>query len=76
MQSDVLPLIQQEATRIIHEYFEGLTDKQKLAKENLFVYTDFLQQMSDVQGQYLVKHFDEFPVEHKESLKSACLNSA
>lgn len=67
-------IFQQEATRIIHEYFEGLTDKQKLAKENLFVYTDFLQQMSDVQGQYLVKHFDEFPVEHKESLKSVIDN--
>ena len=59
---------QQESERIVCEYFKGLTDEQRLARENLFVYTDFLQQMSDVQGQYLIKHYDEFPEDIKVSL--------
>jgi len=59
---------QQEAENIVREYFKGLTDEQRVARENLFVYTDFLQKMSDVQGQFLVKHYDKFPQDIKESL--------
>ena len=61
---------QQEAEKIIHDYFKGLNDEQRLSKENLFVYTDFLRQMSDIQGEFLIEHFDEFPLEMKEQLQS------
>jgi len=60
---------QQEAKNIINEYFDGLNDEQRISRENLFIYTDFLQQMSDVQGQYLIKHYADFPTGIREELK-------
>lgn len=60
---------QLEAEKIIREYFEGLDDAQKLSSENLFIYTEFAQKMTDVQGKYLFAHYDEFPSDSKEKLK-------
>ena len=60
---------QQEAEKIVREYFNELNDTQRIAPENLFVYTDFAQRITDPQSKYLITHYNKFPSDIKVQLK-------
>ena len=56
-----------EAYRMVEEYFGNLTDSQKVAPENAFVYLQYAASPMDKYGRYMIAHRDEFaPAEKKE----------
>lgn len=54
--------------KIIHDYFNGLTDTEKLAHENLFVYTDHLRSVDDEIAQYMVTHRNDFDEQSQKEI--------
>ena len=53
---------------IVNEYFNGLSDTEKLASENLFIYTNYIQDANDVIAKYMIAHRNEFAPEIKEKI--------
>lgn len=60
--------LEQEALKIVTDYFNSLNDAQRISNENMFIYMDFTQRMIDVPGQYLVANFSKFPKESQAVL--------
>lgn len=60
--------LEQEALKIVTDYFNSLNDAQRISNENMFIYMDFTQRMVDVPGQYLVANFSKFPKESQAVL--------
>ena len=59
--------------QMVLDYFNGLTDKQKLAAENLFVYQRYASSPVDAYGRYMGDHRDEFDPAIREEIKQ-CLD--
>ena len=57
-----------QATKMVKDYFDSLTDEQKVAAENAFIYLQYTQSPLDEYGRYLIAHCDEFTPEVKESV--------
>lgn len=57
-----------EANKMVNDYFDGLTDKQKLSEENLFIYTQYAQSPLDEYGRYMVAHLHEFAPAMKDPI--------
>ena len=55
--------------QMVLDYFSGLTDKQKLADENLFVYQHYSSSPVDSYGRYMLAHRDEFDPAIREQIK-------
>lgn len=62
--------VQKEVKQIIVNYFEGLSDVEKLSPENLFVYTEYAECPSDTIVKYMVAHRDEFSATMKDTILS------
>lgn len=59
-----------EGYKIINDYFNSLTDKQKLSAENLFVFSRYTFDISDPKCQYWVKHINQADAKVKEEALS------
>lgn len=57
-----------QANRMIHDYFNGLTDAEKLSPENLFVYTEYAMAINDEITQYMIAHRNEFDEASQKTL--------
>lgn len=57
---------QEEVAVIISDYFNGMSDADRLSSENLFIYTNYVESPSDPIAQYMVKHRDDFAPEVKD----------
>lgn len=58
-----------EARRIVKDYFDGLTDEARLAHENVFIYTNYVQSVYDGGvGEFMLTHRDGFASEDKEKI--------
>lgn len=53
---------------IVNEYFNGLSNTDKLASENLFIYTNYIQDSNDAIAKYMIAHRNEFTPEIKEKI--------
>ena len=49
-----------EGYRIVNEYFDSLTDAQRLAPENYFLFQRYTLSLQDPKADFLVSHRDEF----------------
>lgn len=56
------------AYRIVNEYFNELSDNDKLASSNLFIYTNYIQDADDIIAKYMIAHRNEFAPEIKEKI--------
>ncbi|GAE85688.1 thioredoxin fold domain-containing protein [Bacteroides reticulotermitis] len=50
----------QEAFQLVQDYFKGLKDPQKLAPENLFIYTTYTESPLDEIAKYMIAHRTAF----------------
>ncbi len=57
-----------EGFKVINDYFNSLTDKQRTAKENLFIYTIYTFDLKDPKAQFMVAHYNEFDASVKEAV--------
>lgn len=57
-----------EAHRVVKEYFDSLTDKQRTAEENLFIYLQHAESPLDEYGRYMTAHFKKFPSTAREEI--------
>lgn len=57
-----------QANKIVHDYFNGLTDAEKLSPENLFVYTEYAMAINDEITQYMIAHRNEFDEASQKTL--------
>ena len=65
---------QEEAVKIVQDYFGGLTDKERLAADNLFVYEEYTKNADDPSARFLVNNLNKFPAESKEAATKAATN--
>ena len=56
--------------QLVLDYFNGLTDAQKLSAENLFVYQRYSKSPLDAYGRYMVAHREEFALEIREQINN------
>ena len=49
-----------EAFKMVQDYFDGLKDKERLAEENLFIYTSYTENPEDAIAQYMITNRDKF----------------
>lgn len=59
-----------QSYQMVRDYYANLTDAQRLAPENLFVYTDFVESTEDAPARFMVSHRDEFKGNAKETIAS------
>lgn len=52
-----------EAYAMVLDYFDGLTDVQRVLPENKFMYIDFTNDVEDPKAVYMTKNRNRFPVE-------------
>lgn len=57
-----------EANKMVNDYFNSLTDEQKVAEENAFIYLQYAESPMDEYGRYMVAHREEFVPAVKESI--------
>ena len=50
----------EEAFKMVQDYFDGLKDKERLAEENLFIYTTYTESPADAIAQYMIANRDKF----------------
>lgn len=60
---------EQEAFRIVDDYFNGLKDADRLAAGNLFVYTSYIEATTDPKARFMVAHCEEFAPEIKDDIR-------
>ena len=60
---------QKEVGGIISDYFNGLSDEQKLSPANLFIYTGYVDSPADPIVKYMVAHRNEFAPEIKNTIQ-------
>lgn len=56
---------EQTGLKIIDDYMNSLTDEQRLAPENAFIFTTYTVNLDDPRATYLDKNIDRFPAETK-----------
>ena len=49
-----------EAFKMVQDYFDGLKDQERLAEENLFIYTTYTGNTTDAIAQYMIANRDRF----------------
>ena len=49
-----------EAFKMVQDYFDGLKDKERLAEENLFIYTSYTESPADAIVRYMIANRDKF----------------
>ena len=49
-----------EAFKMVQDYFDGLKDKERLAEENLFIYTTYTESPADAIVRYMIANRDKF----------------
>ncbi len=49
-----------EAFKMVQDYFDGLKDQERLAEENLFIYTTYTESPADAIAQYMITNRDKF----------------
>ena len=49
-----------EAFKMVQDYFDGLKDKERLAEENLFIYTSYTESPVDAIARYMIANRDKF----------------
>lgn len=53
---------------IVNNYFNGLSDSEKLAAPNLFIYNDYIIDANDPIAKYMIEHRNEFAPEIKQKI--------
>ncbi len=53
---------------LVIDYFNGLTDAQRLDPENMFVYADYLRSTEDSPAKFMTKNVNKFPAESKQQI--------
>ncbi|MFR3332328.1 MAG: thioredoxin family protein, partial [Odoribacter splanchnicus] len=59
---------EKEAFELVGDYFKGLKKAERLAPENLFIYTDYTDSPLDEMAQYMITHRDEFAAQLKPQI--------
>lgn len=59
----------EKAAAVVDSYFDGLTDKQRVADENLFVYESFADSLAGKIASYAVKNYKRFSTKAQPVLK-------
>ena len=59
---------------VVQDYFNGLSDKDRYAAENLFVYENYTQNLDDPSAKFLVNNLGKFPHETKKGAMTAAEN--
>ena len=59
---------EKEAFELVGDYFKGLKKAERLASENLFIYTDYTDSPLDDMAQYMITHRDEFAAQLKPQI--------
>ena len=49
-----------EAFKMVQDYFDGLKDKERLAEENVFIYTTYTKSPADAIVRYMIANRDKF----------------
>lgn len=62
--------LKDEALKMVQDYFAGLTDAQKLASENLFIYRGYTNTVDEQTARYMVAHRNEFAPADREEINS------
>lgn len=58
---------EKEGFKIIDEYFNSLTDQQKLAAENFFLFGRYTVNLEDAKADFLINHLDQFDASVREA---------
>ena len=60
-----------ESRKMVEDYFNALTDAQRLQEENFFVYSyNFVENPKQIQAQYLFNNINRFPASMNENVKT------
>lgn len=60
----------EEAMKVVSDYFNGLTEEQKLSAANTFLYSyTFTQSIADPKAEYMIANIDKFDVEAKKNIE-------
>lgn len=57
-----------EAFKLVQDYFDDLKDAERLADENLFIYTTYTKSLTEPTGQYMIAHRNRFVSTGKEQI--------
>ena len=61
----------EEAMKVVSDYFNGLSEEQKLSASNTFVYSyTFTQSIVDPKAEYMINNCEKFDIEAKKSINS------
>ncbi len=61
---------EKEGMQVIDSYFASLTDSQRLAAENTFLYTRYTYDLNDEKGRFMVARWNDFPRPAKEAISA------
>lgn len=61
----------EEVIGVVQDYFKGLSDKDRYAAENLFVYENYTQNLDDPSAKFLVSNLSKFPSETRIAATAA-----
>ncbi|MBQ8502046.1 MAG: thioredoxin family protein [Bacteroides sp.] len=59
---------EEEGFKVVNEYFESLTEAQRLAPENLFLYTRYTVNVEDPKADFMVEHRNDFAEANREEI--------
>ncbi len=59
---------EEEGFKIVNDYFASLTDAQRVAAPNAFLYTRYTLDINDVKGKFMVAHRNEFDPSVREAI--------
>lgn len=63
-----------ESMKVVSDYFNGLTEEQKLSASNAFVYSyTFTQSIADPKAEYMIANLDKFDVEARKTVDKCVL---
>ena len=60
--------LKKEAFDLVNNYFNGLSDNDKLSAKNLFVYKSYTQSPFDVSARFMIAHRNDFEAPAKEEI--------
>ena len=60
----------QEAFRMVDDYFNGLKHADRLAAENLFVYTSYIESTTDPKARFMITHREKFAPEIRDDIRN------
>lgn len=64
----------EKADKIVLDYFQGLTDAQRLLPENLFIYTGYARSTADEITRFMAAHRNEFDASAKPQVEQKLAN--